>query len=338
VAYLTRFTSVRIGRPGRSGAFVMALALALDLTGCATSGGSVGPPQTQPTSSAALPSASRSDALGAASPSMDSGALPSPFHVFKARACPTADICARIDVARVADIPFTLPVPCRADGTTCALTIDLYYPTQARADGATYPVAVFAKGGPGEPSPSGSSLVTQLAGQGVVVIDASWRQGPAFGAPTWGEGLLDIACAVIAARTLGPEVGGTPGRVTLIGHSLGGWGGSVVALTPGGVQPDSSACLFTKGSSAPEAFAGIAGASYDDATASAESGRAPKIPVLIVHGDADTTQPVAMSQAFAAALVKAGLPTTLLIEPGIDHMGVLDDPATIRALLSLLSR
>jgi dipeptidyl aminopeptidase/acylaminoacyl peptidase len=230
----------------------------------------------------------------------------------------------------------TAPVPCRADGTACVLPIDLYYPATMPADGGTYPVVVFEPGGADLPATSGSPLVPLLAGQGVVVIDASWRQSP-----QWGGGgersLQDIACAILAARTLGPLVGGTPGSVTLIGHSLGGVYGSIVAFTPGGITPDPATCGFEDGSPAPDAFVGMAGI-YDDAIALLDKHGLPSIPIILIHGDPDGSVPVEESRRLAAALTGAGRPTAVIVEPGAGHVGILTTPRTIDALLELLRR
>lgn len=42
-------------------------------------------------------------------------------------------------------------------------------------------------------------------------------------------------------------------------------------------------------------------------------------PVLILHGTADTTVPLAQSEGFAAALAKAGVPHELVVVPGAPH-------------------
>ena len=49
------------------------------------------------------------------------------------------------------------------------------------------------------------------------------------------------------------------------------------------------------------------------------AGRAPRPPVLLVHGEADGVVPVAASRAAEAALRGAGVPVEALYIPGLDH-------------------
>lgn len=300
------------------------------LTACGTSGAT--PAQTAQATTA-QPSSSPAPSEPAASATAEPGALPSPDLVFKAEDCAADAWCRRVAVARVSRIAFTPAVPCKADGTTCELVLDLYYPNEPPAEGHPYPVVVFEPGGPDAPGTSGSPLVTILAGQGVVVIDGSWRQGEAWG----GGGTIgaqDIACTIRAARALAPMVGGAPERVTLVGHSLGGYGGAIVAFSPD-LKPDPEQCLHTEGRSVPDAFAGLAGV-YDDAVDLVAEHGAPIFPVVLLHGDPDGVVPLAESQSLAAALTKAGLPTEVVIEPGVDHYHIWDAPATFKALVELV--
>ena len=275
--------------------------------------------------------ASQSSAPAAAS-TASPGGVPSPDVVFQAVDCPASDVCARVAVARVPAIPLSRPIPCHENGKTCVLTLDLYYPATPRSGGAGYPVVVFAKGGPDVPAPSGNGLVSLLAAQGVVVVDTSWRQGPTFGAPNWSEGLQDVGCAVRAARALSARVGGASDRVIAIGHSLGGWAAAVLALTPREVAPEPE-CLFDAGALAADGFAGLAGVYGTPSDLVASSG-IPKVPILLICGDSDDR--LGDSQALAEVLGGAGRPTTVLVEPGIEHQLILTDDATIRALVDLL--
>ena len=67
----------------------------------------------------------------------------------------------------------------------------------------------------------------------------------------------DVACAIRYARATAPKYRGA-GSLTLVGHSLGGWVGSVVALDSTEFE---GGCLYG-GSGRPDAFVGLAG-DYD---------------------------------------------------------------------------
>lgn len=319
----------------RSSRPVLGLLIAAFLAGCVGAGASVSPSPGAPAGSSSQAAPGGTNAVPTASPALLPGELPSPDGIYPAEDCPATTVCHRVATNRLSGIPLTTAVPCRADGTTCILVIDIYYPINPPKDGGTYPIAVYAKGGPDVPETSGfSSLVTLLAGQGVVVFDTSWRQGPAWGAPTWAEGLQDVACAVRAARFLGPKVGGSARRITMIGHSLGGWAAAVTVLAPAQVQPEPQ-CLFSAGAQSADAFAGLAGV-YGDPADLIATGGVPNVPVLLICGDADTR--LGESQGLAKALTDAGRKTSVLTEPGVDHNGVLSTPATIRALVDLLNK
>ena len=340
-----------------------AIALLAMLIAAGCGGGGATPSATSAASPAAPATPSAVPAASATTTgSPEAGALPSPDLVFEAEDCAADEVCRQVPVARVSSIPFTSTVPCAEDGTTCVLHLDLYYPAEARADGTPYPVAVFAKGGPDVPSTDGT-LAPLLAGQGVVVIDGSWRQSTRFAGGGL-TGIRDIACTISAARSLAPKVGGAGGPVTLIGHSLGGWAGSVIALTPDAIEPDTGQCLFTDGDPAPDAFVGLSGAytSIHDGDQDAswegivgvpraedpdawaaldpidlvDRHGAPAIPVTLMHGGADGVVPLAESEALAAALTGAGTPTSVQVEAGVDHGGIRDAAQTIRTLAALL--
>jgi acetyl esterase/lipase len=330
------------------------LLLASIAVGCGTT--------SAPTASTQQPQASTGPASASASVAQSEppSAVRSPDLVFKAETCAKTDVCRRLPVGRSTGIPVTVDVPCHDDGSSCVLTLDLYYPAVPAADGTRYPVAVFAPGGPDVPG-NDRVLAPALAGQGVVVASAAWRQGPRYGGGGI-VGLQDIACAIRAARALTGDVGGDPRRVTLIGHSLGGWAGASMVLNPEPIEPDATACRFADGDASPDAFAGLAGAytlpDGDPATTASilgatkdedpglwarfepvalvEAHGAPDTPVILLHGDADSVVPIEMSETLAAALTKAGRPTTVTVEAGIDHGPIRDSAETIRTLVDFL--
>jgi acetyl esterase/lipase len=48
----------------------------------------------------------------------------------------------------------------------------------------------------------------------------------------------------------------------------------------------------------------------------------PEVPVLLLHGEADRTVPVAFTTQFAQALRSAGHPVTVQVVPGADHQSI----------------
>jgi len=164
------------------------------LVACGGPAATGGPSRTAPRATASPASAS---APPTSTPA-PSGGLPAPDIVFKAEDCPANEVCRREAVARVTAIPFTTTaVPCRDDGSTCELTLDLYYPASPPAAGAAYPVAVWEPGGPQVPATESVGALL-LAGQGVVVVDGTWRQATTFG----GGGTMGFGTS--PARSLRP--------------------------------------------------------------------------------------------------------------------------------------
>ncbi len=196
--------------------------------------------------------------------------------------------------------------------------LDVYAPTEP----GPWPVVVVVHGY--LVRKEANRLISEaIAKQGAVVFTADW---PAWTSPTvaaqgdgarlreWAE---TVACAVRFARTTAPEYGGDPDRVTLVGHSLGGGIGSVVALagdnigpswdefaaTRGGPPPQID-CLASEGSAYPEAFVGYGGAymifeslKEDDpelweiASPYALVGGNPNLRVRFIHGKWDSMFP-----------------------------------------------
>jgi acetyl esterase/lipase len=274
---------------------------------------------------------------------------------------------ARIpDVITTIGVPFTPLIRCASPDdpdATCQLKMDIVAPSS----GGPWPIFVLLPGGPG-PVVSQDyllDLATSLAQRGAVAVVAPWRQAPRYGGgyPT---SFQDIGCAIGVARRLGPSLGGNPGRVVLVGHSLGGWAGAVVALTTTPYRPAPGACNTTAGSLRPDAFADLDGnvdsaspngsfAGVDmvdllggDRSARAEAWAAADVyalvkrraqnddpaPILVAHGDADPVVMPSVARAFDALLAEGAYQHRLLIVPG-DHGAPLDSRATINALMAL---
>ena len=194
---------------------------------------------------------------------------------------------------------------------------------------------------------------------------ADWRQAAAF-AGGYPISFQDTACAIGVARAVARRYGGDPGDVTLVGHSLGGWAAAVISLTPTPMAPAPGTCDPTAGSLRPDALVDLDGATDEPVTmedgaayvaaffggtraqrptayaagdaleilASHPAGDDP-IPILLVHGQADTTVSPSISKGLHAALSKAGYANRLLIIPG-GHSAALASPAVVMAITSLL--
>ena len=269
---------------------------------------------------------------------------------------------------KVAHVPFTPKVACSggtsATGEMCQLDLAVYAP----AAGGPWPLVVLVPGSSDSEKvseiPDYADTGQALAGQGAVVMVPQYRQdaGMGGGYPVTFE---DIACAVGVARKTAAAYGADPGRVTMVGHSWGGWAGAVVALTPTPFTPAEGSCDTTAGSLRPDAFLGLDGA-YDAVMAtswdqlltpavyanettraaglaasdpSALAKRYPagpgSIPIRLLHGGEDDWIPLSVSQGFDAALAANGYGSTLRLVPGANHVGVTTAPETIAAILVL---
>lgn len=358
---MLRFGRSRGSPAGRLAALALAASLAV---GCAGPGS----PPAGPSTSGSFPgSPGQSPATASTPPSGprgtpgDPGALPTPDIVYPAETCGPNEVCRAVAVERREGLPLSAEVPCgeRPD-QACILRFDRFSPVgvDPRA------VAVILPGGPDHPRGYGypRSLAALLAGQGVEVIVAAWRHGGPFGAAFPGN-LGDVGCAVRTARSLLDEA---PGHVTLVGHSLGAWGGAVAVLHPELAEPTPGSCIVTAGSAEADAFVGLAGpyAELGDerrattwewvlggTAASAPGAWAAADPlaaladleprdtsIALLHGGADREVEPGDTRRFADALTAAGWRVATAEPPLVDHDGILTEPATIAAILDTLPR
>jgi acetyl esterase/lipase len=295
--------------------------------------------------------------------------VPSDFRVKSGTCDPTVPgLCSRVVVAQWHDVAYTPVIPCGTDASErCRLRMDITAPTS----GGPWPLVVVLPGGPSAPDERYRGVLdtfaTVTAGQGAVVMVAGWREGP-----EWGGGyptsFQDVACAIGVARNIGPGYRADPGRVTLLGHSTGGWPAAVIGLTPAPFTPASGTCGPTTGSLRPDAvviedgelnevtqpdvadgllyvtdFLGGDRAKRPGAWAAADPfalakryrARATSIPILLVHGSADTMVAPAVSRSFLARLVAAGYRSRLVEIPGADHTGGLWSKDGIEPILKI---
>ena len=176
---------------------------------------------------------------------------------------------------------------------------------------------------------------------------AGWREGP-----DWGGGypnsFRDVACAIGVARKIGPAYGASPDRVTLMGHSTGGWPAAVVGLTPTPFTPARGSCNATAGSLRPNFvvvedgelnevtkpdqadgleyvrdFLGGARTTHPDAWAAADPfalakryrARANPVPFLLIHGSADITVAASGLRVVSESVSRRGLPESTCRTP-----------------------
>jgi acetyl esterase/lipase len=276
------------------------------------------------------------------------GATPSPV------ATESADPTPRLKMATyvVNNVPFTSAVPCGAK--TCQVKLDVFVPVGT----GSFQTVVLLRGGPsgmGGRSYLGT-LAQMLAGEGLLVFNADYRDIYSEGGG-YPQAFDDVSCAIRFARAEASRYGGDGARITLAGHSLGGWVGSVVALDP---TPFDGDCLAQDGSGRPDAFVGLAG-NYDltapwnmpdlltffggsaEATAAARAASDPfayaygsKIPVRLVAGTNDTAVDPAASTALDIFLLKQGWNVSLTRVPGATHMSLVSAPVAAESTLKIL--
>jgi acetyl esterase/lipase len=237
----------------------------------------------------------------------------------------------------------------------------------APTSGGPWPLIVILPGGPNLPDQENylEPFAVSLAGQGAVVMVSSWRQtaGLGGGYPT---SFADVACAIGVARKIGPAYGASPDRVILVGHSLGGWPAAVVGLTPSAIAGAPGSCNPTAGSLRPDAVVSVAGllnqvrdklggadylmeflggdskarpaawlAADPFALATHDRAGADAIPIVLVHGGADTDIPPTVSESFQAALVAAGYHSQLIEVASADHGTIMGTKESIDAIIRL---
>ena len=222
------------------------------------------------------------------------------------------------------------------------LTEDLYLPrTKGRV-----PLVVMVPGGSWTTAdPAGfAGLAGHLAGAGVAAATAHIRaaeDGVRYPVP-----LEDVLCAVAAAAAKTRARGFTPGPVTVLGHSSGAHLAALAVLavddyaptcTSPPVRPDALVGLSGPYdiSQLPDLASALLGTGPDEDPATWEAANPvhradlrPDVPVLLLHGEDDTTVPVAFTEQFASALEEAGHPTTVQVVPGADHLGIFQADAS----------
>jgi acetyl esterase/lipase len=168
------------------------------------------------------------------------------------------------------------------------------------------------------------AIALDLARRGWTSCNVEYRRvGAGGGIP---ETLEDVAAAIERAKTLF-----RPERLVVLGHSAGGhlalWaageGAVDAAIALAGVSDLASAARAGLGEGAAVELAGGTPEERPEAYALADPMRRlpPRVPTLLVHGDADDRVPVEQSRRYAAA---AGERCELLELPGAGHFEPID--------------
>jgi pimeloyl-ACP methyl ester carboxylesterase len=235
------------------------------------------------------------------------------------------------------NVPFAEPVGCST--ADCSVLMDIWVPSGP----GPFQTVVLVRGGPTGAGGRGylDPFAAELAEQGLIVFNADMRDIATQGGG-YPEAFQDVACAIRYAHLWSPYYAGD-GSVTLVGHSLGGFVGSVVAL---GAEEFTGGCLAT-GSGRPEAFVGLSGNyNLDDPHVAKDltvfyggspeeesdyrlmsdpftSVGATQIPTYLVAGTADTTVNPQATLSLGAHLTEEGWPVALTFIEDATHNSII---------------
>ena len=121
------------------------------------------------------------------------------------------------------DVPFMKRQACAEFRSGCINRADIYYPTNA----GPWPVIVTIHGRPR--TPRDMAELADLAARGAVVFNVDYR-GVRPVSKGFPESISDVACAIRYARQNATRYGGDRDHLVLVGHSMGGYVGAMVAL------------------------------------------------------------------------------------------------------------
>lgn len=210
--------------------------------------------------------------------------------------------------------------------------LDVWAPRIAK--GETLPVVIFFYGGGWASGSRGDFgfAGAAYAGQGFVAVVPDYRLVPSVRFPVFVE---DGALAVKWARDNAARFGGDPKRITLAGHSAGGYNAAMLALDrrylqQAGVDPKiirAAASLagpmdfypFTeaRGKAAFGAWAKPA------ETQPINFARRDAPPMFLAHGSGDRVVYPHNSRNLARRLNELGAPATLRVYPGASHVDLV---------------
>lgn len=222
-----------------------------------------------------------------------------------------------------------------------AVRLDLYQPDAP----GPHPVLLFIHGGSwtSYPKPWFAPLGIELRKRNVLTVIPDYTLYPRA---TFRQMAHEVAAALAWTLERAADYGGDPQRVFLAGHSAGGHLAGLVACDPrylaetghtinevrgfiglsGVYNVEAEYRFFAHHPAAAKLIRGIFEGEKHFAYASPEQYvRAALPPILLIHGDADTVVPYAISEAFHAALQAVGARSTLKRYAGAEHVSYLFD-------------
>ena len=155
------------------------------------------------------------------------------------------------------NVPFMERQVCAESRAGCVNRVDIYYP----ANPGPWPVIVTLHGRPRTPWDM-EELSETLAARGAVVYNIDYR-GVRPVSKGFPESISDVACAVRYARQTARRYGGDGDHLVLVGHSMGGYVGSMVSLAGDTFPSARGTCRASLGmkASLPNGFVSVAGVS-----------------------------------------------------------------------------
>jgi acetyl esterase/lipase len=242
-----------------------------------------------------------------------------------------------IQVRAIKDIPYN-----------SAMLMDIYRPSQS----GDWPVAVIFHGN-GEAKWSMGELASAISSLGVVVFVPSLTTSPpkdeSTGIAYITQGQEEAACSIRFARKNASSYGTSSDVLIVVGYSLGGLMGALMALAGDQFHGD---CLVEEGSAVPDAFVGLDGG-YDpvpfipDEVINVDPKAVlsinpfyylslplpkKKVPVYLFVGTFERAR--RNGQAFRDSLQELGVPVELIQIPGVDHFDMEQPHQEVLDLIS----
>ena len=276
-------------------------------------------------------------------PSPSASTLPTPSQTpTGASPTPTPTQAPEDELTIVRTVPYATSGECGERLSECQQFVDVYAPGGASG----LPVAVMVHGRPRTPSDM-AELARAVAEGGAVVFNADYRGVRPVRQQGWPEAVQDVACAVRFARANAPAYGGDASRLVLVGHSFGGYVGTLVALAGDEFNGE---CLAGAESALPDAWVSIGGnclvgvpppphplwevfygGSEDEKPGAWEKGDPrehvggnPDLVVRFIHERDDEIVEIVQPRTLLRQLRDAGYDVSLTVLEGSDHWAPLD--------------